>query len=230
MGKKDQVLRLAGCDASGARSSSWRFWASGSECYASANGVGNSYKASFHNSGACQIELTSELIKDEGSESCWRGEGRFWDRWTVENDPKPGEVVLLLNIIVPHRHLERFTPPEKNKPEFLICQADTSLCISLYKENPSSQALETNFDQIFRIQMENGYNFLIMAGLSKWTKEDLNPVEQALRENLKYKEGQRRYVNKTVEGLQTDSRAILGWRQDLNRFWFDLSVKKCFEE
>ena len=105
---KEHAFRFAVRNRIGQHSQQWRIWTRHNDCYIGNRGTSQSYKASFHESGQCQVGLSSEIRSTLIEHPGWKGKSRFYDQWKADVDLSIGSSIKLLELVIPHSQLDEF--------------------------------------------------------------------------------------------------------------------------
>lgn len=206
----------------------WSVVVSENNCYVSAGGV-KGYKASFHESGDCQVGLTSNLRKTLGAD--WEGKSRHFDQWAAKADLSPGEIAPLLEIIISGSQLDVFPQSNIGIVHEISCEPYQCIGIQLSKANMSGGVIassEPGFFQLSRLPLKNGLDIVVLK--REITTDSLdNFLRACVIDGIDNADvAGKAYLPEAISGDETGLRAmVFHKKEDGHRLWIEASVRKC---
>ena len=230
---KEHTFRFAVRNKSGQHSQQWRIWTRHNDCYIGSRGTSQLYKASFHESGQCQVGLSSEIRKSLVEYPGWRGESRFYDQWEVPVDLSVGSSVKLLELVTPYSQLDEFEIKAQKRVSWIFCSENKAASVGIFKANIGrDQGIHTTnerAEELCRLPLSNGYSILVLARLIDEKKEYNELINDALNDIFPIKRGGKTYIDGAVDKRCSGIRAMIWHKNRDGRYWFEASLRKNFE-
>lgn len=228
--KELSTFRFAIRNKIGQHSQQWRIWTQHNDCYIGSRWLSHSYKASFHESGQCQVGLSSEIRESLNDDLKWQGESRLYDKWKVDVDIPPGTIVKLLELIIPYSQLDKFEIKSSKGIDWINCDENKAVSIAFFKANlTTEQKVKTkDFDnnELCRLPLSNGYCILVLSRLIDEKNEYINLISNSVSDIFSKNHIGKRYTNGEIDQRSPDIRIMLWYKNKDGRYWLEASLKK----
>jgi hypothetical protein len=230
---KEHPFRFAVRNKMGQHSQQWRIWTRNNDCYIGSRGITHSYKASFHESGQCQVGLSSEIRSALVAQPGWENESRLYDQWKVDIDLSSGSSIKLLELIIPNSQLDKFEEKTNNKVKWITCAKSKAVSIGIFKANISAEQRVATVDEtnaeLCRLPLSNGYSILVLARIIDEKKEYNKFINAMLNGIFPIKTGRKTFVSGTIDTRCPGIRAMIWHKNQEGRYWIETSLRKTFE-
>lgn len=227
---KEHAFRFAVKNDNGQHSQQWRIWARNNDCYMGNRGTAQSYKASFHESGQCQVGLSSEIRGTLIESPDWKGESRLYDQWRINIDLPPGSSIKLIELVIPHSQLDDFDFGKKGNVSWILCTEGKIASIGIFKANIRNdqkfKSQDEHTSELCRLPLSNGCAILV---LSRQIPEDIefkNFIRDAVKDIFPLKNTGKTYINGQVDPRRPSIRAMIWHKNPQGRYWIEASLRK----
>lgn len=230
---KENAFRFAVRNIMSEHSQQWRIWTRHNDCYIGSRGIIHSYKASFHESGQCQVGLSSETRSTLASQLGWENESRFYDQWEVDIDLSIGSSIKLLELIIPYSQLDKFEEKKNENVKWIFCEESKAASIGIFKANISAEQrvsiVDEPTEELCRLPLSNGYSILVLVRFIDEKMEYNKFINAKLKDILPLKMGRKTFVGGTVDMRRSDIRVMIWCDNKDGRYWIEASLKKTIE-
>jgi hypothetical protein len=229
-----KAIRFAITSENSQYSQSWKIWTQKNNCYMGSRGMAQDYKASFHESGQCQIGLSSEIRKSLVIDPSWEGKSRLLDVWQVENDVEYGEKVRLIELLFPFSHLDKFNKPISGNEIELRCGIGEISSVAVFRARMGADSIVKSGDQsvseVGRLPLNNGQWIVVLHRVLDETEEYLDFFAKSANSfKLPYENSDdsgRTYQKGDIDLNKPGLRLMLGYKNNDSRYWIEMSHAK----
>ena len=229
---KEHAFRFAVRNRKGQHSQQWRIWTRHNDCYLGSRGVAHDFKASFHETGKCQVGLSSEIRKKLVAQPGWENESRFYDQWEVDTNLSAGSSIKLLELVIPNSQLDEFEEKTKSKVRWIHCEEGKAASIEVFKANMGAEqiasSLNIHAEELCRLPLSNGYYIVAWHRLVDEKLEYNKVISNTLNAIFPLREGRKTFINGEVNTASPSIRAMIGYKNQHGRYWFEASLRKTF--
>jgi hypothetical protein len=235
----ENAIRFGIAASSGKRSLSWKVWVDGNDGYLGSRGIAQAYKASFHESGQCQIGLSAEIRKGLVDDPAWKGKSRLFAKWQVRPELERRQHAKLFEVLFPFAHLSNLDRPVVDDELILEGKEGEIASVGLFRVSmPSGSVVESEDDsliEIGRLPLRNGQCILVLYRSFQEANQDLQFFECAAR-SFKVMRGEessgrgRTYVGGSFDLGSPNLRVMLYFKNNGDHYWVELSSERLTQE
>ena len=229
-----KVYRFGVRDSSGNHSMPWRIWTQGNDCYLGARHISNSYKASFHESGQCQVGISGNLRKNLEGDPGWENQSRLYDIWYIDRNLTPGSSTELIEVIIPCSHLDKFKLKKTTDINWIDCSDNSLISVGVFLANIRSDRIihstQEQLEALTKLPLQCGLSMLVLKRLLSENCINLGALCQMLKISIESPSKKRTYKNGNLDHADKSIRGMIWQKQENRRSWYELSYVKSMQD
>ncbi len=231
---KDNAFRFAVRNDIGQHSQQWRIWTRNNDCYIGSRATAQSYKASLHESGQCQVGLSSEIRDTLVENPEWKEKSRLYDQWRVNIDLTPGSSIKYFELVIPHSQLDNFRFGKAGNVSWITCPKGKAVSVGIFKANiqddQTTESTQEQFLELCRLPLSNGYSILVLSRIVPETTEHKQFISNVVKDIFPLNKNSKTYINGPVDPKRPSIRVMIWHKNSEERYWIEASLRKTLFE